>query len=138
MSSIRQTAERFFEACETGRGWEACREYCHEGATFEAQAEALTGVDTVESYTEWMKGLVAIMPDSHYELKSFGVDEERNNVAAVATFHGTHTEEGGPVPPTGKSTASDYVYVIEFGEGKVRHMTKVWNDSHAMRELGWA
>jgi ketosteroid isomerase-like protein len=34
--------------------------------------------------------------------------------------------------------ASDYVYVIQMDDGKVRHMTKVWNDVHALRALGWA
>ncbi|ABK74011.1 hypothetical protein LI99_07910 [Mycolicibacterium smegmatis] len=34
-------AERFFEACETGKGWARCRQYCHSDATFTAQADAL-------------------------------------------------------------------------------------------------
>jgi hypothetical protein len=52
-------------------------------------------------------------------------------------FSGTHSGEGGPVPPTGKSTSTDYVYVMEFEDGKISHMTKVWNAAWAMRELGW-
>jgi len=56
MSSIRETAEQFFDACETGKGWEGCQAYCHEGATFSAQAGALQGVETVEGYADWMKG----------------------------------------------------------------------------------
>ena len=32
MSSIRETAEQFFDACETGKGWDGCQAYCHEGA----------------------------------------------------------------------------------------------------------
>src|SRR6059058_5903455 len=51
MSSIRETAEQFFDACETGKGWEGCQAYCHAGATFSAQAGALDGVDTLEGYT---------------------------------------------------------------------------------------
>jgi len=51
-------------------------------------------------------------------------------------FKGTHTEEGGPVPPTGKSVAADYVYAMEFEGGKIRHMTKVRNDGHSLRQLG--
>src|SRR5690348_13747919 len=54
---IRETAELFFDACESGKGWDACQAYCHEGATFSAQAGALQGVDTLQAYTEWMKGL---------------------------------------------------------------------------------
>jgi len=55
MSAMQEVAAKFFDACETGGGWEACREYCHPEATFSAQAGALAEIDTLESYTEWMK-----------------------------------------------------------------------------------
>jgi predicted ester cyclase len=137
MSSMRQTAEQFFDACETGKGWAACQQYCHPGATFAAQADALAGVNTLEAYTEWMKGLFTPAPDGRYEIKSMAVDESRNNVAAYGIFRGTHTGQGGPVPPTGKSVAADYVYVMEFDGGRIRHMTKIWNDGHSLKQLGW-
>ena len=41
--AIKDTAERFFDACETGKGWAVCQQYCHAGATFSAQAGALAG-----------------------------------------------------------------------------------------------
>lgn len=86
-----------------------------------------------------MKGLLTILPDGHYEMKSFGLDEARNAAVAYAVFMGTHTGEGGPVPPTGKKTTSDYVYHMEFDDaGKISHMTKIWNDGAALVELGWA
>jgi predicted ester cyclase len=137
MSSIKETAERFFVACETGKGWEACQQYCHAAATFSAQAGALAGVDTVQAYTEWMKGLLTPVPDGRYELRSFAVDEGRRNVVAYGIFRGTHTGEGGPVPPTGKSVEADYVYVMQFDGDKIRQMTKIWNDAISLKQLGW-
>ena len=71
--TIKETAEQFFNACDTGKGWEACRQYCHPQATFSAQADALAGVDTLEAYTEWMKGLLTPVPDGKYEVRSFAV-----------------------------------------------------------------
>ena len=138
MSAIRDVAERFFDACETGKGWAGCHEYCHPNATFSAQAGALAGVSTLEGYTEWMKGLFTPVPDGRYELKSFAVDDARQHVAAYGVFKGTHTHEGGPVPPTGKSVAADYVYVMEFDGDRIRHMTKIWNDAFSLKQLGWA
>ena len=85
-----------------------------------------------------MKGLLGPLPDGRYELKSFAIDAERPAVSAFAVFRGTHTGDGGPVPPTGKSVAADYVYVMEFGGEKIRHMTKIWNDTQPLRALGWA
>ena len=40
--------------------------------------------------------------------------------------------------PTGKKTNSDYVYVMQFTDGKISHMTKIWNSGVAFKELGWA
>lgn len=137
MGVMKEKAERFFEACETGKGWEACRQYCHAGATFSAQAEALAGVATLEGYTEWMKGLLTPIPDGRYEIRSFAEDEGRKNVAAYGVFRGTHIGQGGPVPATGKRVEADYVYIMEFDGDRIRHMTKIWNDGVSLKQLGW-
>ena len=135
--AITETARAFFEACETGKGWEACSAYCQPDASFAAQAEPLADVRKLKDYTEWMKGLLGFMPDGRYEVKSFATDADRKNVCAYAVFSGTHTGSGGPMPPTGKSTSTDYVYAMEFEDGKIRHMTKIWNSGLAMKDLGW-
>ena len=75
--------------------------------------------------------------DGRYEVRSFGVDEDRNNVTAYAIFRGTHTNDGGPVPPTGKGVEADYVYIMEFEGEQIRHMTKVWNNVVSLKQLGW-
>ena len=138
MSSITQTAHAFFEACETGKGWDACKQYCATNATFAAQSEAIGEINSLEEYTEWMKGLLAgPIPDGRYELKSFATDKERGNVCAYGVFEGTHTGEGGPVPATGKEVVSDYVYVMRFDDGKISHMTKIWHSGIALQQLGW-
>ncbi|GAA1213905.1 ester cyclase [Pseudonocardia alaniniphila] len=137
MTSIRVTAERFFDACDTGKGWKVCEQYCRPGATFSAQADYLSSMETLEAYVEFMKGLFAVLPDGNPEVRSLAVDETRSNVSVFGIFHGTHTGEGGPVPPTGKTTNAEYVYVMDFDGDKIRHMTKIWNDGITMRQLGW-
>jgi predicted ester cyclase len=136
--NMKQLAAQFFDACESGRGWETCSRYCHPDATFSAQADALAGVDSVQAYTDWMKGFLTLVSDAGYEIRSFGVDAARGNVAVYATLSATHTEEGGPVPPTGKRVEADYVYVMEFDGDRIRHMTKIWNDVKSLQQLGWA
>jgi len=138
MASITETAEKFFAACETGKGWQGCQAYCHPDATFSAQAGALAGVETLEQYSEWMKGLYGPVPNATYDLKAFATDDERQVVVAYAVFSGSHTGDGGPIPPTGKSTQTDYVYAMAFDGDKIQHMTKIWNDGFALKELGWA
>jgi predicted ester cyclase len=138
MSSMSETAEKFFAACELGKGWEACKEYCAPDATFSAQADALADIKTLEQYTEWMKGMFVPLPDGTYEVKAFSADEDRKVVTAFAVFAGTNTAAAGSISPTGKSVQTDYVYAMEFDGDKIRHMTKIWNDGYALRKLGWA
>lgn len=133
-----ETAHAFFDACETGKGWEACEQWCHPDASFSCQADALAETLTLSAYCEWMKGLLTPVPDGRYVLSAFAMDEARSTAVATAAFHGTQTGEGGPVAPTGKSVVSDYAYVIQFEGDKIRHMTKIWNDVQALRGLGWA
>ncbi len=136
--SISETAMTFFDACETGKGWDGCRAWCHDEATFSCQADALAEVTTVAAYADWMQGLLSPIADGHYELKAFASDEERSSVVAAAVFHGSHTGDGGPIPATGNTVAADYVYVMQFDGDKISHMTKIWNDGHSLRQLGWA
>jgi predicted ester cyclase len=135
--SLENDALAFFHACETGQGWAACKQYCTPDASFSAQADALNDVDTLEAYTDWMTGIVAVMPDARYDMLAFGVDESRNAIAAAAIFHATHTGEGGPVPQTGRAVSTDYCYFMRLQDGKIAHVTKIWNDGHALREAGW-
>ena len=137
MPSMTETAQKFFDACETGKGWSGCSGFCHPGATFSAQTGALAGITTLEAYTDWMKGLFGPMPDGSYEVRSFAADERRKNVSAYGVFRGTHTGAGGPVPPTGKRVEADYVYVMQFDGDRISHMTKIWNDGVSMQQLGW-
>jgi predicted ester cyclase len=137
-NDISNIAREFFDACETGKGWSGCKDYCKDNATFSCQADALADVTTLAGYADWMQGLLGPVPDGHYEMKAFACDEGQNTVLAAAVFHGTQTGEGGPVPPTGNTVAADYVYSMEFDGDKVSHMTKIWNDGHSLRQLGWA
>lgn len=137
-NDITGIARDFFDACETGKGWDGCKDYCQEGATFDCQADALADITTIAAYADWMQGLLVPIPDGHYELKAFATDSGRNTVVAAAVFHGTQTGEGGPIPPTGKTVAADYVYTMQFDGEKISHMTKIWNDGHSLKQLGWA
>lgn len=136
MSSTTETAQAFFEACEAGKGWSVCRAWCTPDATFAAQAEPLADIKTLEQYADWMLGLMTVLTDATYEVKSFATDTIRNNVCVYGVFTGTHLA-GGPCPPTGKRVVTDYVYVMQFDNGKIAHMTKIWHSGLALKQLGW-
>lgn len=135
-----QTASDFFHACEGLGGWEACKPYVADHAGFSAQCEPLVDIDTVEGYCEWMAGLGrGPLQGCSYEVHSSAWDETSRCAIFFATFTGTHVGEGGPLPPTGKTTHSHYVYVVQMdGDDKVCRLTKIWNAPWALGELGWA
>ncbi len=83
--TIETTAREFFEACETGKGWDECQKYCQDDATFDCQSDALADTKSLEGYANWMKGLLTPLPDGHYELKGFASDEERSTVLAFGS-----------------------------------------------------
>ncbi|MDM8555884.1 hypothetical protein QUF75_14220 [Desulfococcaceae bacterium HSG7] len=33
MSANFESEKQFFDACETGKGWDACKAFCHSDAT---------------------------------------------------------------------------------------------------------
>ena len=84
-----------------------------------------------------MTRVCSMMPDSNYDVKSLTIEEEKGHVSIFAVFSGTHTGEGGPIPPTGKSGEVDYVYIMEFLDNKIKHLTKVWNPHHFFKQIGW-
>lgn len=137
--SAFENATKFFEACENAQGWAGCKPYVVPGAPFRAQSEPLTDVKTVEGYCEWMKGFGTITaPGATYDLHLSCYDESTRTAVFFATYNATHTGEGGPVPPTNKTTHTEYVYFLKMNsDNKVESMLKVWNASWALRELGW-
>ena len=52
MSNIAAVAKQFFEACETGKGWEGCQAYCTPSASFSSQAEPLAEISTLQKDTQ--------------------------------------------------------------------------------------
>lgn len=43
-----------------------------------------------------------------------------------------------PIPATGNTPSAADANSMDFADGKVRHMTTIWSDEHALRQLGWA
>ena len=63
--SIEATAREFFDACETGKGWEVCQQWCHSDASFDCQAD---GSIHMFSLMQYMQEIAA----GHAEELGFG------------------------------------------------------------------
>ena len=51
--SAFETATKLFHACEQLEGWEGCKQYVADGATYSGQCEPLMDTKTVEEYCDW-------------------------------------------------------------------------------------
>ena len=134
-----ENAIRFFENCESGKGWEACKDYVEGKGKFTAQSEPFADLKEIKEYVDQMAGLAQVtMPGCSFEIHASAFDESTGTALVFATFTGTHSGDGGPVPPTNKTTNSHYVFALKMnGQGKVESLTKIWNSSWAFREIGW-
>ena len=137
--SAFETATKFVHACESLEGWEGCKGYVADGAAFTAQSEPLVDIQSVAASCEWMAGIGnGPLKGCVYEIHGSSYDEANKMAIFFATLTGSHVGDGGPVPPTNKQTATDYVYALTMNdEGKVAKLHKVWNASWALKELGW-
>ncbi len=81
MASIVETAERFM-GDRSGMGRMSAVLPSGRNASRPRPA-ALEGVDSLEAYTEWMKGLLTPLPDGRAEVRSFAVDGARNDGATM-------------------------------------------------------
>src|SRR5215467_8941066 len=71
-----ENATKFFTACEAPEGWEGCKPYVADGASFTAQSEPLAEIKTVESYCEWMASIGKVTaPGATYDLHAACYDE---------------------------------------------------------------
>merc|ERR1712072_203618 len=122
-----EIARSLYDKCETGAGWEGCKEFCTPDSTFSCQAmdslpgPLVTACETIEQYTDWMKGVCENFGEkATYETHAAGFDAEKSTAIFFATFGGF----------------SHYVYSITLTGDKVSSMTKVWNDAYAGKIVG--
>ena len=121
-----EVATSFFHACETGKGWAGCSEFCTPDSSFTVQAvDAIPSIQinyckTVEQYTDLMKKLVEDFGEAAtYDVDASAFDSATGKAIFCCTFGGfTH-----------------YVYTIEVKDDKVVAMTKVWNDAYAATKM---
>jgi predicted ester cyclase len=137
MTDIATIAKDFHQACTSGQGWHACQPYCTPDATFEHEGTMFADIQSVEGYAAFIQSVFTPVPDFRHEVLAVAVDRALERVLVHYRISGTHTGEGLPVPPTGKSMVSDCVLVLHFEGERIRHVQKVWNDHEMMKQVGW-
>ena len=63
------------------------------------------------------------MTDISFDVEGFAFDEERKVVLIYGIYRGVTT-----MSETLQSFETDYVDILKFTNGKISHVTKVWQD----------
>ena len=63
------------------------------------------------------------MTDISFDVEGFAHDEERKVVLIYGIYRRVITMSETPQP-----FKTDYVYILKFNDGKISHVTKVWQD----------
>ncbi len=137
MNTIETIATNFHHACMTSKGWQACEQYCTPDATFTHEGTMFADTNTLQAYATFIEHVFTPVADFRHEVLSVGVDERQQRVLIHYLVRGTHTGEGLPFPPTGKSMESRCMLVLYFENERINHAEKVWNDHEMMKQVGW-
>ena len=121
-------AKKFFDACEAPAGWAGCKPFVERmPRSWPKVNRLLPSRQSVEADREWMAAFAGITaPGATYDLHTASYDEATRTAIFFATYHATHTGDGGPIPPTHQETHSHYVYVVTMSaHDKVERMVKI-------------
>jgi len=145
MSTAFENAIAFVKALDGYQGWDGCKQYVADGATFFAKVRILReeGIDSIEKYCNWLALIGKTYFDSSYEIK--GMSFANNTAIIYAAFTGKQIEVYNKNSPSSNQYIStDYVYIITMEEKqdenhdpKIIIFRKLWNDCEWQYDLGW-
>ena len=112
----------FFDACDFGKGWDGCKQFCHPDASFETEAETLENIDNLAIYCDWMIDALEMLDnDVKVKVKAIAHDRDTDIVLIYGQIEGTVIIGPEPMP-----MKTDYVYALNFEDGKISHVSKIW------------
>jgi len=86
---------------------------------------------------EYYGGWFSAFPDAHVEIHDVRIVDEV--AVEEGTFTGTHTgvlrDPAGPIPPTGRAVAADYIQVLRFREGLVVSFNLMFDRLQMLEQL---
>ncbi|CAB9506226.1 expressed unknown protein [Seminavis robusta] len=130
-------------ACDSGKGWQACKDQCVPDATFSCHNDTLGSMKTVQEYADFIALFGKACPNATWTTHDVFWDGTTHTAFFHCTYHVTHTVAVpglGPQTPTCKSSNANYCYIIKTDpnrDGKITHVQKLWNDTWLLRDLGW-
>jgi steroid delta-isomerase-like uncharacterized protein len=133
LEANKDLVRRFTEALNTAN-WDALEELVTEDFSRHSQATAGPQVNSREEFIQLQESFLATFPDQLVTLER--LIAEGNEVAALATYSGTHTGPMGEYPATGRPVESTFLGLFRIEAGRIAELWVEWDNVAMLTQLG--
>lgn len=133
LEANKDLVRRFTEALNTAN-WDALDELVTEGFTRHSQATAGPQVNSREEFVRLQESFLVSFPDQKVTIEK--LIAEGDEVAALATYSGTHTGPMGDSPATGRSVESTFLAIFRIETGRIAELWVEWDNVAMLTQLG--
>jgi steroid delta-isomerase-like uncharacterized protein len=129
---FKKLAQAFHDKILNDRQFDSAEELVNNNVIFYLnQNEPLAGMEAFKTHIGFIQ---QAFPDLTYTTKS--IIQEGNTVALHWTTNGTHTNNLGEIPATGRSILLNGLSLFNFEEGKIKENIVFFNETEIPKQLG--
>lgn len=133
LEANKDLVRRFTEALNAAN-WDALDELVTEDFSRHSQATAGPQVNSREKFIQLQESFLVSFPDQRVTIQK--LIAEGDEVAALATYAGTHTGPMGEFPVTGRSVESTFLAFFRIDAGRVAELWVEWDNVAMLTQLG--
>jgi steroid delta-isomerase-like uncharacterized protein len=133
LEANKDLVRRFTEALNAAN-WDALDELVTEDFSRHSQATAGPQVNSREAFIQLQESFLVSFPDQRVTIQR--LIAEGDEVAALATYSGTHTGPMGEYPATGRSVESTFLAFFRIDAGRVAELWVEWDNVAMLTQLG--
>ena len=125
---------RQFTQALNSADWTALNELVTEDFSRHSQATAGPQVNSRAEFIQLQESFLVSFPDQRVTVQK--LIAEGDEVAALATYTGTHTGPMGEFPATGRSVESAFLSIFRIEDGRIAELWVEWDNVAMLTQLG--
>ncbi len=129
----KDLVRRFTEAANAA-DWEALAEIVTEDFSRHSAATAGPPINSRDEFIQLQESFLVTFPDQRVTIQR--LIAEGDQVAALATYSGTHTGPMGDFPATGKVVESPFLAIFRIDAGRIAELWVEWDNVAMLTQLG--
>ena len=133
LEANKELVRRFTEATNAA-DWDALSEIVAEDLSRHSQATAGPPVTSRQEFIQLQKSFLVSIPDQRVTIQQLVA--EGDEVAALATYSGTHTGPMGDFPATGKPVEFTFLALFRVESGRIAELWVEWDNVAMLTQLG--